>query len=174
MWGHVLSSADARLAELYQRLQRIYVLLDDGDRRALATVGLTPTHYNLLRLLEDDAPDAAPHGTAGAVPGVPTGGGRSVSQLADLLLCTRGNITRLVRRLVEAGLVRTGSDPADQRLVAVSLTALGRERLTAAHAVFATTNRQRFSHLSDDDTHRLYELAGDLADQLIKQCDSER
>ncbi|MEV7227886.1 MarR family transcriptional regulator [Polymorphospora sp. NPDC051019] len=161
-----MSSADARLAELYQRLQRIYVLLDDGDRRALATVGLTPTHYNLLRLLEDDAPDA--------VPGAPTGGGRSVSQLADLLLCTRGNITRLVRRLVEAGLVRTGSDPTDQRLVAVSLTPLGRERLTAAHAVFAETNRQRFAHLSDDDTHRLYELAGDLADQLIKQCDSER
>lgn len=142
---------DDRVAELYQRLQRIYVLLDDGDRRAFAAVGLTPTHYNLLRLLEAEQSS------------------RSVTQLAELLLCTRGNITRLVQRLVEAGLVRTGSDPTDQRLVSVSLTPLGRDRLAAAHEVFAATNRRRFGRLSDTDVQRLAELTGLLADQLIGQ-----
>ncbi len=88
------------------------------------------------------------------------------------MLCTRGNITRLVRRLVDADLVYTRSDRADQRLVWVVLTPLGRDRLVAARRVFTATNRQRFSHLPGDDTERLYQLAGDLADQLAKQRDS--
>lgn len=149
-----MTSTDARLVELYHRLQKIYVLLDDGDRRALATVGLTPTHYNLLRLLD--------------------GGGRSVTQLAELMLCTRGNITRLVRRLLDAGLVRTGSDPADQRVVWVFPTPLGRDRLAAAHTVFTATNRRRFGSLPEEDVERLYELTGDLAELLTKQCHGQR
>jgi DNA-binding MarR family transcriptional regulator len=141
-------------SELYQRLQQIYVLLDDGDRRALRSVGLTPTHFNLLRLLD-------PSGAQG----------RAVGRLAELMLCTRGNATRLVQRLTEAGLVRTAPDPADQRLVKVFLTATGAERLEAAHACHAQANAMRFAGLSTKEVQQLNDLAGTLASHLAKHLE---
>ncbi|WP_051366757.1 MarR family winged helix-turn-helix transcriptional regulator [Hamadaea tsunoensis] len=141
-------------SELYRRLQQIYVLLDDGDRRALRAVGLTPTHFTLLGLLD-------PAGQAGV----------TVTRLAELMLCTRGNATRLVQRLVESGLVRTGPDREDQRLVKVYLTETGADRLAAAKAYHAAANRLRFSGLPEADLARLSELAGALADELGKHLD---
>ena len=141
-------------SELYQRLQQIYVLLDDGDRRALRTVGLTPTHFTLLRLLDPSGAE-----------------GRTVGRLAELMLCTRGNATRLVQRLTEAGLVRTAPDPGDQRLVKVFLTATGTHRLDAAKACHAQANGRRFAGLSTEEVQQLKELTGLLAGQLAKHLE---
>ncbi|WP_117214908.1 MarR family winged helix-turn-helix transcriptional regulator [Allorhizocola rhizosphaerae] len=142
------------MEDIYRNLQRIYVLLDDGDRRALREVGLSASHHNLLRLLGTDSDE-----------------GRSVSELARVLLCTRGNVTRLVQRLAEAGLVTTGPGPADLRLVRVHLTRLGQKRLAAADAVLQEANRRRFSGLSARELAQLRELTSDLVDQLIKDRD---
>jgi MarR family transcriptional regulator, 2-MHQ and catechol-resistance regulon repressor len=155
-----VASREPPLNEIYQRLHKIYVLLDDGDRKALRAVGLSPAHYNLLRLLAGDAESEA--GTVAR---------QSVSQLARIMLCTRGNVTRLVQRLAEAGLVHTGPDKSDQRMVWVYLTPLGRDRLAAADAAFVETNRRRFSRLSAEQLRQLHELTGDLADQLVKHRD---
>jgi DNA-binding MarR family transcriptional regulator len=103
---------------LYQRLQQIYVLLDDGDRRALRAIQLTPSQFNLLRML-----------------GLQPGRDMTITALSQALLCTRSNITRLVQRLEQAGLVQRSSDPADQRLVRITLSATGAQALSdAAHA----------------------------------------
>lgn len=147
-----MTGRDKQFDDIYQNLQTLYVLLDESDRRVLGSVGLTPTQYNLLSLLDIDE-------------------GRPVTRLAEVLLCTRGNVTRLVQRLVDAGLVRTGPDRSDQRLLRVYLTPLGKERLTEADAVFTAANRRRLSSLSTVELSRLRALTGDLADQLIKQRD---
>lgn len=139
--------------ELYRRLQQIYVLLDDDDRRSLRALGLTPTQLNLMRLL--DAPGEGAQG-------------RTISRLAELLLCTRGNVTRLVQRLVEAGLVRTEPDRADQRLVKVYLTDTGGQLLRVAQAHHGAANRLRFAGMTDEELRQLNELAGALAAQLVK------
>mgnify|MGYP003614683276 CR=1 FL=1 len=60
--------------DLHRQLETVYVLLQDGTRRALAPVGLTPTQYSLLALVAD-----APRE------------GLSITTLASRLLCTRGN-----------------------------------------------------------------------------------
>ena len=142
--------------ELYDRLQQIYVLLDDGDRRALRSVGLTPTHFTVLRLLDPSRET-----------------GRTVTRLAELMLCTRGNATRLVQRLAEAGLVATRSDRSDHRLVQVFLTPAGADRLAAAAVYHAAANRLRFAGLPADDLRRLTELAGAVADQLRKHLEGK-
>lgn len=141
-------------SELYQRLQQIYVLLDDGDRRALRAVGLTPTHFTLLGFLD-------PAGREG----------RTVGRLAELMLCTRGNATRLVQRLAESGLVRTAPDPGDQRLVKVFLTDRGAAQLSAARVRHAEANRARFAGLSTKEVQRLTELTATLAGLLAKNLE---
>ncbi len=133
-------------------LQEIGVLLDDGDRGAMQHAGLTPTHFNLLRQLDHD----------------PEAPGRTISRLAELTLCTRGNVTRLVQRLLEAGLVQVRSDRSDQRLVRVQITALGIERMAAARHRHIDVNSARFGELGDSVAADLLDTLTGLAQQLRK------
>lgn len=137
--------------ELVQRLQEIYVLLDDGDRRALRHVGLTPTQFALLRRIDESA-----------------GRELAVGRLADVMLCTRGNATRLVKRLEEGGLVRTHGDARDQRLVLVAITTEGERRLSSARTQLDAANARRLHGMPDRDLHALAELIGSLTDVLAK------
>jgi MarR family 2-MHQ and catechol resistance regulon transcriptional repressor len=134
---------------IYHLFQKIYVLLDDGDRRTLGAVGLTPTQYNLLQRLGTDLKMGA-----------------TITELAQALLCTRGNVTRLVQRLAKQGLVQVGGDDHDQRLVRVALAPLGEERLAAAQAVHRASVRRRIGALDSRARENLAELAARLADLL--------
>lgn len=131
---------------IYHQLQQIYVLLDDGDRRALRTVGLTPTQYNLLLKLELQ-PDEGP----------------TITDLSQALLCTRGNITRLVRRLEQQDLVECNGDDRDQRLVRVSLSEFGASRLKAAKAAHTSSVHRRLGALGGEAQQTLRSLMDQIA-----------
>jgi DNA-binding MarR family transcriptional regulator len=139
---------------IYRCLQEITVLLDDGDRAAMRDAGLTPTHFNLLRVLES-GPEAE---------------GLTITRLAELTLCTRGNVTRVVQRLVEAGLVEIRSDRSDQRLVRVRLTEFGADRLDAAEHAHSQLNSDRLGDIGEDEIAdllaRLTALTGHLRNHL--------
>jgi len=83
----------------------------EGNRQllhALAPLSLTPSQAEVLRIVGDYAP-------------------LSVSALGGLLVCESGtNPSRLVERLVTAGLILRQSEPGDRRQVALSLTDAGR------------------------------------------------
>ncbi len=67
--------------------------------------------------------------------------GLTMSALSKRLMVTNGNVTGLVRRLVEEGLVARRSDPDDRRLQRVRLTAEGLAlfgRMAAAHGRWVT------------------------------------
>lgn len=134
---------------IYTMLQEIYVLLDDGDRRALATADLTPTQYNLLSRLQEDIEK-----------------GHTVTELADLLLCTRGNITRLVQRMQSQNLVQVGSDSNDQRLVRVALTEEGLNRFNTARQAHETSLQRRIGVLDPQKLDQLSDLASELSTLL--------
>lgn len=135
--------------QLYEQFQQIYVLLDDGDRRALREVGLTPTQYNLLRQLD---PATAPALT--------------ITRLSQVLLCTRGNITRLVRRMEQQNLVQCNPHVRDQRLVIVSLTAEGATRLVEAHAVYTAAIQRRIDSFEKRDQQMLHTLLRRVVTEL--------
>ena len=134
---------------LYHRFQQIYVLIDDGDRRVLRSVGLTPTQYNLLLRLGEH-PDE----------------GLTITALSQVLLCTRGNITRLVRRLEHQGLVRCTSDIRDLRLVRVSLTPVGAARIEEARGLHNASVQRRLSALPEQERVALAALTETVAAAL--------
>lgn len=141
---------------LYHRFQQIYVLIDDGDRRALRTAGLTPTQYNLLLQLGEHADD-----------------GLTITALSQVLLCTRGNVTRLVRRLEQQGLVRCTSDSRDLRLVRVSLTPVGAARVNLARGLHNASIRRRFNALPDRERAALVALTGSVAAVLTADLEAQ-
>ncbi len=138
------------LVHLYNRLQQIHVLLDDGDRRSLNSVNLSSPQYHLLLHLYNKGGD---HGL-------------TVSELADLLICTRSNATRLVQRLEQQSLVLLSRDPADRRLVLVSLTPAGLELLLAARTAHQGAIARRFAGLNESELEILSGLADKLAEIL--------
>jgi DNA-binding MarR family transcriptional regulator len=100
--------------------------------------GITPQHYQLLL----------------ALMGFPGREWATVTELASLLQLRHHSVVELVNRAVKRGLVRRGDDPADARVVQVSLTAEGERllaRLSALHrdelermeAAFALPTRAR-------------------------------
>ncbi|WP_329139832.1 winged helix DNA-binding protein [Streptomyces sp. NBC_01476] len=82
----------------------------EGNRRLaqeLRPLGITPSQAEVLRLLADRQPLA-------------------LSELGELLVCESGNNpSRLVDRLVAAGLVRRDEGTQDRRRVALTLTPEG-------------------------------------------------
>ncbi|HEX6291574.1 MAG TPA: MarR family transcriptional regulator [Herpetosiphonaceae bacterium] len=142
---------------IYHQLQQIYVLLDDGDRRTLRAVGLTPTQYNLLLKL-----------------GVQPDEGQTITELSQALLCTRGNITRLVQRLAQQGLVQCNGDSRDQRLVRVSLTSTGSQRLEQAQAAHTASLRRRLGSLDPATQQSLHSLMQTVATLLTSDLETHR
>ena len=135
---------------LYRQFLTIFVLLDDGDRRTFKQIELTTTQYNFLRTLDAAETDNL-----------------TVTEVADKLLCTRGNITRLVQRLGSSGLIRVGSDERDQRLVRIHLTPEGKARLDQARQLHEASVKQRLAGLTPTQRQQLIDLTA-TAVQLLE------
>lgn len=131
---------DETFFSIYHSFLNIYVLLDDGDRHALQAASLTPSQYNLLSRLENETV------------------GLTITDLAHHLLCTRGNITRMVQRLEKHELIQIAKDADDQRRLRITLTPAGKAAYEAANNAHITSLRQRFAALSSTEQQQLFDL----------------
>lgn len=117
----------------------IYVLLDDGDRRVLEGVNLSPLEYAVLQRL-----DAAQ--------------GRRLTDVGAELLCVKSTITRVVDRLEASGLVYRTPDPDDRRAQRLLLTTRGvtiRDEATRLHGAAV---ERRLGVLTSPEQQQLHDL----------------
>ena len=70
--------------------------------------GISPSQYNILRILRGARPKAA-----------------RISEIADRMVTRDPDVTRLVDRLIKQGLARRERDSDDRRVVLVEITAAG-------------------------------------------------
>lgn len=95
---------------LFRALLRAGMAVGGEVRPLFHEHGITPPQWDVLQALAAAGPD-----------------GMMLSDLSQRLLVTCGNITGLVDRLEEAGLVERTDDPQDRRVVRARLTPQGRE-----------------------------------------------
>lgn len=98
----------------------------------------------------------------------------TMSQLSLRLLVSNGNVTGVVSRLVEDGLVARRTDPNDRRTQFASLTKLGQksfEEMATEHEVLVD---ELFSDISDDDMDHLLELITRLNRTVHQKLKSQR
>ncbi|GAA2167627.1 MULTISPECIES: MarR family winged helix-turn-helix transcriptional regulator [Glycomyces] len=99
-----------RRAEAFRYL--VLAIQREGNRllaAELRPLGLTPSQGEVVRVLADHAP-------------------LTLQGLGELLVCeTGGSPSRLVDRLVAAGLVHREADPDDRRWITLTLTETGRD-----------------------------------------------
>lgn len=97
-----------------------------------------------------DALEAAGH--AGTV--------MTVTAVADALAVDQPRASRLVARVIEAGLVRRGADPEDGRRSVLTLTARGRTVLAAAHRTRRAAVQAALAGWSVEDRETFARLLG--------------
>ncbi len=90
----------------------------------------------------------------------------TMSQLTDHLLVSNGNLTGLVNRLVDDGLISRESDPDDRRAQRVVLTDRGREAFREMAERHEALIDAQFAAMSDEDMATLLRLATRLDSAL--------
>ncbi len=129
----------AVLRRTARRVTRVY-------DEALRPSGLRLTQYSLLANLEQ-------------------AGGRSVTELADLLEMERTTLTRNLKPLAKAGLLRVAPGP-DQRSRSVALTDEGRGALERAQPLWQEAERRLRRTLGRDASADLRRRLDSLVRQL--------
>jgi DNA-binding MarR family transcriptional regulator len=129
--------------EAYLSVARTQAVLQAGLERVLKPHGVSLTQYNVLRILRGAGP-----------------GGLCRHEVQDRLLTRMPDVTRLLDRMEESGLVDRERGTVDRRLVTTRLTARGRQLVDELDAPIAAEHERCLAHLGED---RLRELVGLLA-----------
>jgi DNA-binding MarR family transcriptional regulator len=114
---------------LYDKLTKIDMLLSHGDRLIWQQFSLSEVRYYTLVHLSEN-------------PGI------SLSGLAERLLCTKGNATRVIQGMESDGLVLRQVDENDSRALQLFLTNAGEALLEKASEALSAYNHQRFACLT--------------------------
>ena len=120
---------------------RTAALLLDAFDRLLVPYGITGTQYNVLRILRGSEPD-----------------GLCRNELRDRMLSRMPDVTRLLDRMEESGLVERTRSTEDRRLVTTHITEKGGRLLDELGPLVAEEHRRRFAHLSEGQLRHLIEL----------------
>ena len=127
--------------EAFLNLLRTQAELSDSFEQLLRPHGVTGTQYNVLRILRGTGPE-----------------GLCRNEIRDRLLTRMPDVTRLLDRMEEAGLVRRVRSSADRRQVGTHLTERGRELVDQLDEAVAGEHRARLGHLSETELRKLVEL----------------
>ena len=125
-------------------------LLAKEGNRVLQPFSLTDAQFNVLMLLKYQ-----------------TSGGRiNQTNLGNMMLVNRSNITGLIDRMEKSGLVRRISDPEDRRVNHVEITDKGSRILARANKVYYTRLEEIMSVLPKKEFNLLCRTLENVRQQL--------
>ncbi|MEM9020461.1 MAG: MarR family winged helix-turn-helix transcriptional regulator [Planctomycetota bacterium] len=128
-------------------LRRCWYSLNQAFRKRLATLGLTPNQFTLLRwLVEDDR------------------GGMRQSEICALMASDPNTIAALVERMCADGLVHRKTDPTDRRAKLISTTAKGRKTYAKARPLAMELQEQVLTAIAPGERERFLAQIELLAD----------
>jgi len=120
---------------------RTGAMLTDMIESVLKPYGLSAAQYNVLKILRGAEPE-----------------GLCRNEIRDRMLTRMPDMTRLLDRMEDAGLVTRTRQTNDRRLVRTELTERATELLDKIEPNMLEEHRERLGGLSRDDLRRLIEL----------------
>src|SRR5258708_1591579 len=120
------------------------VLMDDFEQR-LKPYGITATQYNVLRILRGSEP-----------------AGLCRNDLRDRMLTRMPDVTRLLDRMEEAGLVERARGDEDRRMVGTRITKEALRLLAKLDKVVADDQKRRFHGVNAKQIQSLIDLLSAL------------
>lgn len=119
----------------------------------------TLPRFDVLAQLDAVSHDPEPHLT--------------MSELSRRLMVTNGNLTSLVERLVQEGLIKREQAPGDKRTQIVRLTSAGKKSFDAMTPEHQRWIDDLFGGLSVSDRRQLFELLGKLKSSVQDSISEE-
>ena len=135
--------------EAHLSVSRTAALLEHTFAELVRPFGVTPTQYNVLRILQG----------AGE-------GGLCRNEVRDRLVARVPDASRLLERLEQMGLVERERDGGDRRLVNTRITAEGRAVLARLEAPVAELHARQFGHLSRTELESLVDLLARVRERV--------
>ena len=127
--------------EAYLSVVRTSSTLTDMVEDLLKPFGISGTQYNVLRILRGAGDD-----------------GLCRNELRDRMLTRMPDMTRLLDRREEAGLVTRSRERDDRRMVLTQITARGRELLSQLDRPMNELHRKQLAQLDDEQLRSLIDL----------------
>ena len=122
---------DSLEQEALLSIERTAAVLMHGFADSLKPHDITPTQYNVLRILRGAGPE-----------------GLCRNEIRDRLVAQVPDVTRLLDRMEEGGLVARERSEQDRRLVTTRITEDGLALLKRLDAPVARTHARQLGHLS--------------------------
>lgn len=116
-------------------------IITDEMAQAFKPFGITGAQYNVLRILKGSE-----------------GEGLCRNSVRDRMLTRMPDMTRMLDRMEEAGLVKRERDSKDRRHVTTHITAAGKKILKDLEGVIASHQQKQLGHMSEKDLRLLIEL----------------
>jgi len=127
--------------EAYLSVVRTTSTLIDRVEDLLKPYGISATQYNVLRILRGAGVD-----------------GLCRNELRDRMLTRMPDMTRLLDRMEDAGLVTRSRERDDRRMVLTRISARGLELLGELDAPMTELHRDQLARLTDDQLRSLIDL----------------
>ena len=134
--------------EAHLALQRTAALLAHALAETIKPLGLTPTQYNVLRILRGAGENGLCRNEVR---------GRMIAQVPD--------VTRLLDRMEEMGVIERRREGADRRYVTTRITPEGLRLLAEAEEPVAECHRRLLGHLGDESLRRLIDLLAEAREK---------
>lgn len=131
--------------EAHLSIVRTAALLEHAMARMLKAHDLTPTQYNVLRILRGAGP-----------------GGLCRFEIGERLLWPVPDVTRLLDRMTDLGLIGRERSDEDRRVVRSFITAAGLTRLAALDEPVRAFHRDRLTGVSRRDLRALVDTLADI------------
>jgi DNA-binding MarR family transcriptional regulator len=125
----------------------------------LQPFGLTDVQFNLMMLLQHQAGP---------------GEGLAQSQLSDMMLVNRANITSLIDRMEKAGLVSRTSSPSDRRYNIIVLTPYGKKLLSRIEPLYAKEVKRIMDVLIEDNQKQLIKMLEKIRTNILEREKAEK
>jgi DNA-binding MarR family transcriptional regulator len=131
--------------EVFLNIARTYGYLEKGLAELLRPYGISPTQYNMLRILRGAGPE-----------------GLSCSDAARRMVTHDPDVTRLFDRLAKRGLIERRRSPHDRRLVIIAIAPSGLEILAKLDQPVIELHREQFRVLDDNRMRQLIHCLEEL------------
>lgn len=139
---HVTENMCSAEQDVVGNLSRAYDCLWSEMAKFFQSFDITAQQYNVLKVLAS----------------CDEGSGIACQAIGEHLLNRVPDITRLLDRLEQAGLIRRERCAADRRVVRTHLSAAGRAKVQEVRAPLQMALKQRFAHMTGDDLATLNRL----------------
>ena len=130
--------------EAFLSILRTADLMDRAVVEMFKPYDLSPTQYNVLRILRGTCPS----GTSGL----------ACSAIAEQMLTRDPDMTRLLDRLEKRGLISRARAERDRRVVRTCITQKGLDLLKELDPVVSGCNRKHLGHMSQEQLRQLIDL----------------